>query len=172
MRCVRAAAASNLALAIVSALIFASACHSDPLGSGTDARAIGTGGAGGGGGGFDAADPRWTVQTFALPREECAGLSLARSCGFVKAAYGSEGAGTFDAVPELSGCGQEIPYDGCRHLRFTFDANGCLSSTAFSKSEGDIGGLRACLTNGFSPERWPCLASKTVAFDESCLIRN
>jgi hypothetical protein len=98
----------------------------------------------------------------------------AADCTGVVDTYSSE-QGTFDDAPELAACSRYVSFDGCGKLVYSFDGDGCVVSVGPGpngwKNSGHLSLLRDCLSNAFSEARFSCLASGTLAFDESCLIR-
>jgi len=98
----------------------------------------------------------------------------AADCTGVVDRYSSDHA-TFDDAPELAACSQYVSFDGCGKLIFSFDRNGCGVSVGPGpggwNDSGHLSLLRDCLSSAFSEARFPCLASGTLTFEESCLIR-
>lgn len=98
----------------------------------------------------------------------------AADCTGVVDTYSSD-QGTFDAAPELAACSRYVSFDGCGKLVYSFDVDGCVVSVGPGpggwRDSGHLSLLRDCLSNAFSEARFSCLASETLAFDESCLIR-
>ena len=80
----------------------------------------------------------------------------------------------FDGAPALAECSEFNSYDGCGNLVFTFDSNGCATSVGPGPggwdASGHLAGLRICLTRLLGNNRFACLASSTLAYDESCFV--
>ena len=97
----------------------------------------------------------------------------AADCTGVVDTYSSDH-GTFDDAPELAACSRYVSFDGCGKLIYSFDLDGCVVSVGPGpggwEDSDHLSLLRDCLSNAFSGARYSCLASGTLAFDESCLI--
>jgi hypothetical protein len=81
---------------------------------------------------------------------------------------------SFDDVPGFEQCSALIPLDGCRRLFFGFDSRGCAVWVAPGAGEQpgqSLDEMRQCLTDAFARARFPCFASATFGFYESCFIR-
>ena len=95
-------------------------------------------------------------------------------CTGVVDRYSSDNA-TFDGAPELAACSHYVSFDGCGKLIFSFDPEGCGVSVGPGpggwKNSGHLSLLSDCLSSAFSEARFSCLASGTLTFEESCLIR-
>jgi hypothetical protein len=80
----------------------------------------------------------------------------------------------FEQMPGFESCRNFASYDGCGRLVFSFDAAGCAVSVgpgpAGWRDSRHLSGLQACLTDAFELASFPCLASATFEFDESCYI--
>ncbi|MGC4086772.1 MAG: hypothetical protein QM756_02525 [Polyangiaceae bacterium] len=79
-------------------------------------------------------------------------------------------------APHFAECQPYMSYDGCGALLLDFDANGCIESSTMPAGVNDrlptqLDDLEVCLLNVFGRSRWPCFASKRIAFCESCFIR-
>ena len=78
-------------------------------------------------------------------------------------------------------CGDELfevrfnSFDGCGVLEFAFDARGCVVAVspgaAGWEASQHIQGLQDCLTAALGRAYWPCLASGSLRYEESCRIR-
>jgi len=127
--------------------------------------ADGTSGAGG-----DSAGPIGDAIT--LEASDCAARPLG-DCEGVQSNYESNEA--FDETPALARCSSFNSFDGCGSLIFGFDARGCAISVAPGsggwQSSAHLSELQHCLADTFAEARWPCLASSSVRYDESCFIR-
>jgi hypothetical protein len=103
---------------------------------------------------------------------DCADRPLS-DCAGVETLYGSNG--RFDDTPAFKQCGMFNSYDGCGVLEYRFDAQGCATSVAPGmggwKYSDHLSSLQACLTQALGSARYPCLASGTLRYEESCFIR-
>jgi len=108
----------------------------------------------------------------AIDASACASLP-ASDCAGVEAHYDSNG--SFDATPALAECSRFNSFDGCGVLEFAFDARGCVVAVspgaAGWKASQHIQGLQDCLTAALGRAYWPCLASGSLRYEESCRIR-
>ena len=79
----------------------------------------------------------------------------------------------FDDAPELAQCSMFNSWDGCEIIQFTFDAEGCAASVVWHNPDAreHLSELRECLSAALQPARFPCLASGTLRYEESCFIR-
>lgn len=123
--------------------------------------------AGTAGSGGDAADTGRDAVTF--DASDCA-MRATAACDGVEVHYDSNDA--FTGTPALAPCSSFNSFDGCGSLIFSFDARGC----AVSMSPGPRGWqqhlseLQHCLADRFNEARWPCLASSSLRYDESCFV--
>jgi hypothetical protein len=108
----------------------------------------------------------------AIDAADCVQRPLA-DCTGVEPRYGSDSG--FEDTQALVECAEFNPHDGCGTLIFAFDAEGCASSVSPGRSgwkrSDHLSGLQACLTDALSRARFACLASSTLRYEESCLIR-
>jgi len=141
--------------------------------AGGDAGAIGGaanaagGAANAAGGAANAADNGITLDT-----SDCVARPLG-DCEGIQSQYESNAA--FNGTPALAPCSSFNSFDGCGTLIFGFDARGCAISIAPGpagwQTSAHLSELQHCLTDTFADARWPCLASSSVRYDESCFIR-
>ena len=94
-------------------------------------------------------------------------------CTGIQESYES-GSG-LDDVPALAACERFQSFDGCGVLEFFFDEYGCAFAVGPGPGGWDasehLADLRECLTGTFASARFPCLASRKLAYHESCFIR-
>jgi hypothetical protein len=83
--------------------------------------------------------------------------------------------GGFRQTPAFAGCQAFNSFDGCGTLVFTFDAEGCAVSVSPGargwQDSQHLAGLQGCLGEALQSARFPCLASGTLRYEESCLVR-
>jgi len=147
-------------------------------GSGASGGASSMGGTGGmtlteGEGGFVPATDAGP-EAIALDGSDCGARRVASCEGISGSSYYSDH-GTFDASAELAACSMWVPFDGCGELIYAFDAQGCAISVDPGpggwQESAELSWLRDCLSAAFTTARFPCLASRSFAFYESCYIR-
>jgi hypothetical protein len=81
----------------------------------------------------------------------------------------------FEQTPAFAECEVFNTFDHCGTLQFAFDAEGCAVSVSPGprgwKDSQHLAGLQMCLEQAFQNARFPCLASSTLRYEESCFVR-
>ena len=176
--CLRSLTAESVVGGVLLLVLFAFGCgrvqaSARDAGPQANGGAIATSGsalAGGGGAGPPVAGgaPNTSIP---LDTSECAARPLA-DCSDVQTQYESNAG--FERTQALAPCAAHNSFDGCATLLFEFDAQGCASSVgpgAAGWPAGDhLADLRECLTTAFEGARFPCLASQTLGYFESCFV--